>query len=80
MVHTVKVKISVTLSEDLVGKLDALSDTYGNRSACIERAVRLFLVAEEQRHRDARDLKILNEHADALNEEALDVLAYQVDR
>jgi len=74
-----KVKASVTISEDLMRQVDALSGDYGNRSAFIERAIRHFLAVEAQRRRDAQDLDLLNTHAEALNEEAMDVLSYQVD-
>lgn len=74
-----KIKTSITLSEDLVRKIDELSNLYGNRSALIERAIRDFLAALAKRRRDAQDLEILNRRADALNEEAEDVLSYQVD-
>jgi Arc/MetJ-type ribon-helix-helix transcriptional regulator len=74
-----KVKTSVTLPEDLVRQIDALAGRYGNRSALIERAVRDLLSARAKQQRDARDLEILNKRADALNEEAEDVLSYQVD-
>ena len=74
-----KVKTSVTLSEDLVRTMDDLAGQYGNRSALIEQAVRCFLAAETRRRRDARDLEILNQRAELLNREAEDVLSYQVD-
>lgn len=74
-----KVKTSVTLSEDLVRAMDDLSSQYGNRSALVEQAIRDFLAAEAKRQRDARDFEILNQRADALNKEAEDVLSYQVD-
>ena len=74
-----KIKTSITLSEDLVREMDDLSGQYGNRSALIEQAVRDFLATEARRRRDARDLEILNRRAEALNEEAGDVLSYQVD-
>lgn len=32
-----------------------------------------------RQQRDARDIEIINRNADALNEEALDVLSYQVE-
>jgi hypothetical protein len=32
-----------------------------------------------QRQQDARDLELINQHADSLNREAADVLTYQVD-
>jgi len=75
----VKVKTSISLSEDLIRQVDSLAGRFGNRSALIEKAVREFLANQAERKRNARDLEILNKRADALNEEALDVLAYQVD-
>ena len=74
-----KVKTSVTLSEELIRQIDALLSQYGTRSALIEQAVRDFLAAQTQRTRDAQDLNILNRRAEALNAEAEDVLSYQVD-
>ena len=74
-----KVKTSITLSEELIRTIDALSSQYGTRSALIERAVRDFLATEAQRQREARDLEILNRRAEALNAEAADVLSHQVE-
>jgi metal-responsive CopG/Arc/MetJ family transcriptional regulator len=74
-----KVKTSVTLSEELIRQIDTLSSQYGTRSAVIERAVRDFLATEVQRQREARDLEILNRRAEALNVEAADVLSYQIE-
>ena len=74
-----KVKTSVTLSEELIRAIDALSSQYGTRSALIERAVRDFLATAAQRQREARDLEILNRRAEARNAEAADVLSYQVE-
>lgn len=74
-----KVKLSVTLSEELTAQMDALTSRYGTRSALIEQAVRALLAVEAQRQRDRHDLDILNRHAARLNQEAEDVLAYQVE-
>ncbi len=74
-----KVKTSVTLPEDLVRQMDRLSSQYGNRSALIEQAVRNLLAAETKYRQNAQDLQILNRRADALNQEAADVLSYQMD-
>ncbi len=74
-----KVKTSIALPRDLVQHMDALASQYGNRSTLIERAIREFLAAQARRQQDLRDLDILNRRADALNEEAEDVLSYQVD-
>ena len=74
-----KVKTSITLSEELIRAMDALSSRYGTRSALIEQAVRDFLATVAQRQREAQDLEILNRRAEALNAEAADVLSYQVE-
>jgi metal-responsive CopG/Arc/MetJ family transcriptional regulator len=75
----VKIKTSVTLSEELIQQIDALSSQYGTRSALIEQAVRDFLAAQAQRTRDMQDLEILNRRAETLNVEAEDVFSYQVE-
>lgn len=74
-----KVKTSVTLSEDLLAQLDKLLDGGGSRSAVLEQALREFLANKKRRKRDARDLRLLNSRSEELNREALDVLEYQVD-
>ena len=74
-----KTKTSITLSEEIIKKIDELSGQYGNRSALIEQAIRAFLAGEEKRSRDHQDIEILNRRADALNKEAEDVLSYQVE-
>jgi metal-responsive CopG/Arc/MetJ family transcriptional regulator len=71
-----KVKTSVTLSAELLRRIDALASRYGTRSALIEQAVREFLAAQAKRTREAQDLEILNRRAQALNAEAEDVLSY----
>jgi metal-responsive CopG/Arc/MetJ family transcriptional regulator len=74
-----KVKTSITLSAELLRRIDALASQYGTRSALIEQAVREFLAAQAKRTREAQDLEILNRRARALNAEAEDVLSYQVE-
>ena len=74
-----KVKTSITLSEELIHAMDALSSQYGTRSALIEQAVRDFLATVAQRQRETQDLEILNRRAEVLNVEAADVLSYQVE-
>ena len=72
-----KVKTSITLSEDLLKEIDRLSGEHKNRSDFIEKAL-LAAVREVGRTRqDARDLDILNRNAEALNREAEDVLNFQ---
>lgn len=74
-----KIKTSITLSKEIVQKIDQLSSFYGNRSALIEKAVSNLIKAEEKRQNDLKDLEILNQNAEILNDEADDVLSYQVE-
>ncbi len=73
-----KTKTSITLSEDVVMDVDRLSGQHGSRSEFIELALRSYIAQLMREERDGNDLEIINQHADRLNEEALDVLAYQV--
>ncbi|GIK58379.1 MAG: ribbon-helix-helix protein, CopG family [Chloroflexi bacterium] len=73
-----KVKISITLSEDLLETIDVMSASYKNRSEFIEYALRKAIAQMIRNDRNARDIEIINRHLDELNAEAEDVLAYQV--
>lgn len=74
-----KVKTSVTLSKQTLRAVDQLVGKNGNRSAFIEQAVREYVTAKQRELRDARELELLNKHADEWNREAEDVLAYAAD-
>ena len=74
-----KVKTSITLSEDLLADIDAHADRFKNRSDFLEEAARAYLARLAREEIDRRDLEIINANADALNDEALDVLAYQTE-
>lgn len=74
-----KEKTSVTLSRDVLAKIDRLAGRKYSRSAVIERALREYLHQRERAAINARDLEILNREADRLNAEADDVLQYQAD-
>lgn len=73
-----RLKTSITLPEDLLRSLDRAGGDRTNRSRLIEQAVRDWLAVRARAERDARDIAIINRNADRLNEEATDVLAYQV--
>jgi metal-responsive CopG/Arc/MetJ family transcriptional regulator len=73
-----KVKTSITLSEDLLETIDVMSASYKNRSEFIEYALRKAIAQMMRNDRNARDIEIINRHLDELNAEAEDVLAYQV--
>ena len=72
-------KISITLDEAVAAAVDATARSGENRSRVIERLLRESLAARTRSAMDERDLGIINAHADELNEEALDVLGYQVE-
>ncbi len=73
-----KVKTSVTLSEDLLRAIDEQAKPESNRSEYIESVLRSHLRRIARERQNARDQEIINQMADSLNEEALDVLSYQV--
>jgi metal-responsive CopG/Arc/MetJ family transcriptional regulator len=73
-----RVKTSVTLPEELLRSLDRVAGGQGNRSRLIEQAVRALLEARARADRDAKEIALINRNADRLNEEAADVLDYQV--
>jgi metal-responsive CopG/Arc/MetJ family transcriptional regulator len=72
-----KLKTSVTLSEDILKILRRASHKGESRSETIERLLRESLASRERRLADERDLEIIDRHADRLNAEAQDVLEYQ---
>jgi metal-responsive CopG/Arc/MetJ family transcriptional regulator len=74
-----KLKTSVTLSEDILKTIRHASRKGESRSETIERLLRDSLAASARRAADERDLSLINEHAESLNLEAEDVLAYQAE-
>ena len=73
-----KIETTVSLSEDLIATLDSRSEEGSrDRSEIVEEALRAYLIWP-RRNEDAADLEIINSHATELNEEAADVLEYQV--
>ena len=73
-----KVKTSITVEKDLLEVVDKLSGTNKNRSEFIEAAIQAYIVERTRAEGNATDLDLINESADILNREALDVLDYQV--
>ncbi|HEV7859064.1 MAG TPA: ribbon-helix-helix domain-containing protein [Pyrinomonadaceae bacterium] len=73
-----KVETSITVERDLLDAVDKLSGKDKNRSEFIEAAILAYLAQIARQKQNAKDLEIINERADDLNEEALDVLDYQV--
>jgi len=74
-----KVKTSITLSEELLKAIDKRAKQFRkNRSDFIEAAIRAFVGQLLRDEQNARDLEIINRRADYLNQEAADVLEYQI--
>ena len=76
---SMKLKTSITLSEDILKTVRRAGRKGESRSETIERLLREGLAARARQTLDLRDLALINQHADALNAEAEDVLAYQGD-
>lgn len=73
-----KVRTSINVERDLLETVDKLSGKNKNRSEFIEAAIQAFVAQHMREANDARDLEMINKSADILNQEALDVLDYQV--
>jgi Arc/MetJ-type ribon-helix-helix transcriptional regulator len=74
-----KKKTSVTLSEHTLAGIKRAARRGESRSETVERLLRERLTDEAARLQRAREVDQINRHADALNSEATDVLAYQGD-
>jgi len=74
-----KQKTSITITEKLLREIDKLIKDSGNRSAFIEEAAWYYLNQINNGERDRNDLSIINRNFRHLNEEAGDVLSYQVE-
>lgn len=74
-----KIKTSLSLSEDLVERLDRLAPPYVSRSSFIELILRDYVEGRAQARREAREVAQINRHADELNDEMKDVLSFRAD-
>jgi metal-responsive CopG/Arc/MetJ family transcriptional regulator len=72
-----KVKISITLSSAVLAELDREAGSKVSRSAFIETVLREYFRRKVREAINARDLELINAHADYLNREAEDVARYQ---
>jgi metal-responsive CopG/Arc/MetJ family transcriptional regulator len=72
-----KEKTSITLSSDVLAKIDHLAGAKLSRSAFIESVLRDYFRERARRKTHARDLERINAAAGRLNSEAEDVLSYQ---
>ncbi len=72
-----KEKTSITLSREVLTGIDRIVGSRQSRSAFIEAVLLQYLRDRARAQRDARDIELINRHADELNAEAEDVLRYQ---
>lgn len=72
-----KVKTSITLSEDVIEAVDHLTGESNNRSEFIETALRSYIARQKRDEQNSRDLEIINRRHARLNREAEDVQAFQ---
>lgn len=75
---SMKMKTSVTLSGAVLREIGDHAGDFRSRSEFIEAAVQHFVAHLDRCETERRDLETINRRADALNEEAKDVLGYQV--
>jgi metal-responsive CopG/Arc/MetJ family transcriptional regulator len=73
-----KLKTSISLSEELIRAIDRRAKFYKNRSDFIVAAIQAYLAQIAKDEQDAKDLGIINKRASYLNKEAEDVLSYQI--
>jgi metal-responsive CopG/Arc/MetJ family transcriptional regulator len=74
-----KAKTSVSLTKELLAEIDRVGGRDANRSEFLEEAAWDRIALLKRRRREARDARILDRRARALNSEAFDVLEYQAD-
>jgi predicted transcriptional regulator len=74
-----KVKTSITLSQEAVRALDRLAGRGGNRSQVAERAILEYARQRARADRNEKDRELLDRHADALNGELHEILDFQAE-
>ncbi len=72
-----KVKTSITLSDNLLTVIDQMLDKFKNRSSFLETAAWDYIAKLEREEQDSRDIALINQRADELNAETMEMLEYQ---
>jgi metal-responsive CopG/Arc/MetJ family transcriptional regulator len=72
-----KEKVSITLSKDVLVRIDRMAGSGQSRSAFIETVLAQYLDKQARVQVEARDQELIDKAADELNAEAEDVLCYQ---
>jgi metal-responsive CopG/Arc/MetJ family transcriptional regulator len=70
-------KTSITLSQEVLNRVDRMAGSKQSRSAFIEAVLIRYIREHARAQRDARDLALINRNAEQLNRDALDALEYQ---
>jgi metal-responsive CopG/Arc/MetJ family transcriptional regulator len=73
-----KVKTSITLSDNVLTAIDRKMGDFKSRSDFLEFAAKSYLAQLARTEKDKKDLEIINRRAEAINREAEDVLDFQV--
>ena len=73
-----KLKTSITLEKEVVTALEKAARKGESRSQVIERLLRQSFAVRDREAIDRRDRNTIDANADELNEEAVDVLGYQM--
>jgi metal-responsive CopG/Arc/MetJ family transcriptional regulator len=73
-----KVEAHIKIEKELLDAVDNLSGGENHRSELIEDALQAYMNSVALSDADARDVEIINQHAEELSKEALDVLDYQI--
>lgn len=73
-----KIKTSVTISEELLEEMNDFLGADQNRSHFLETAAWAYIAKLRRAQQNAQDIAIINRRADYLNSEAADALSYQL--
>ena len=74
---SMKEKTSITLSKEVLTRIDRLAGSTQSRSAFIEAVLAQYLSKRARAQVEARDLELINKAANELNAEVEDILRYQ---
>ncbi len=69
---------SVILSDEILNSIDQIIGRENDRSEFVESILYKYLSERKAKSQRSKDLEIINKNADFLNQEAKDVLDYQV--
>jgi metal-responsive CopG/Arc/MetJ family transcriptional regulator len=72
-----KEKTSITISREVLTRIDRMAGSKQSRSAFIEGVLVQYLRERTRAQRNARDVAIINRNAEILNRDALDGLENQ---